>query len=210
MILSLMMASLLFDGQASQPVPGLCAAPAADNVGKAGCYLSAQLPIEAGQGPVWWHIAEFTDRPAAQAEAARHQHATVVTAHGRHWLYVIGEQAEAVQTGTRHAAIGPLWRPTSGPVTVRFLESIFPPGMQTRAHAHPGPEAFYVVEGEQCMDSPSGQARIGVGESYILESGPHLQAAPTGRRNLVALILPAEESWMSLTPDWIPTSYCDR
>ena len=115
-----------------------------------------------------------------------------------------------ITAGDRQAVIGPLRRPDTGPLVVRFLESIFPPGMKTRAHAHPGPEAFYVVEGQQCMDSPTAQARIGAGESYILEGGPHLQAAPTGRRNLVALLLPTQEPWMSLSPEWTPTDYCDR
>ncbi len=55
--------------------------------------------------------------------------------------------------GQRRAKIGPLEVP-NGPVTAHFPEAIFPPGMRTRVHSHPGPEAFYVVEGEQCMERP--------------------------------------------------------
>lgn len=210
MILFTAFAALLLGAQDPAAVPGLCSAPAAEHVGQPGCYLSAELAIEAGSEPVYWHIVEFPDPASARAEAAGHRWATVVTAHGRHWLYVIGPEDEAINSGAPPAVVGPLRRPGDGPLTARFLESIFPPGMKTRAHAHPGPEAFYVVEGEQCMDSPTGQARIAVGESYILEGGPHLQAAPTGRRNLVALLIPADEGWMSLTPEWTPSNYCDR
>lgn len=208
--MSALLISLLLSLQQTPPVPGMCAEPASENPGRPGCYLSAQLPLAAGEGPVYWHIRAFDDAAAARAEAAAHTTATVVEAHGRVWLYVIGAESEAIASGEPRGVIGPLRRPTAGPLTVRFLESVFPPGMKTRGHAHPGPEAFYVVEGEQCMDSPTAQARIAPGESYILDGGPHLQAAPTGRRNLVALILPAEESWMTLSPEWTPSDYCDR
>ena len=75
----------------------------------------------------------------------------------------------------------------------RFLEPIFPLGMKTRGNAQPGPEAFYIVDGEQCMESPTHNARLPAGQTYIIDAGPHLQAAPTGRRNLVALIRPEDE-----------------
>ncbi len=210
MLVSSAFALVLMATPQTPPVPGLCSEPASANVGKPGCYLSTQIAIPAGTEPLFWHIATFDDVSAAQAQAALHDAATVITAHDRVWLYVIGAQDLTITAGDRQAIIGPLHRPDNGPLVVRFLESIFPPGMKTRAHAHPGPEAFYVVEGEQCMDSPAAQVRIGVGESYILEGGPHLQAAPTGRRNLVALLLPADDPWMSLSPQWTPTSYCDR
>lgn len=210
MLASSVFTLLLMVPPQTPPVPGLCSEPASANVGRPGCYLSAQLPVAGGTEPLFWHILVFPDLAAAQAEAARHDAATVVAAHDRIWLYVMGSQDLTIGTGERQAVIGPLRRPNPGPLVARFLESIFPPGMRTRTHAHPGPEAFYVVEGEQCMDSPGAQARIGVGDSYILEGGPHLQAAPTGRRNLVALLLPTQEPWMSLSPEWTPSAYCDR
>lgn len=206
----ILLAMALLLGQQTPRVPGMCADPAAEHVGQAGCYLSAELTIDAGADPVFWHVVAFADADEARAEAARHRWATVVSAHDKHWLYVIGAEDEVVNAASPVKVIGPLRRPASGPVVVRFLELIFPPGMRTRAHAHPGPEAFYVVEGEQCMDLPTAQVRIAAGESYILEGGPHLQAAPTGRRNLVAVVVPATETWMSMTPEWTPTAYCDR
>ena len=141
------------------PVPGMCSAPASENRGRPGCYLSAELPVAAGQGDLYWHIRSFDDLRSARAEAARHSVATVVEAHGGTWLYVIGAEDEAIGSGASRAVIGPLRRPAEGPLTARFLESVFPPGMKTRVHSHPGPEAFYVVEGEQCMDAPTNQAR---------------------------------------------------
>ncbi len=65
-----------------------------------------------------------------------------------------------------------------------FLESVFPPGMRTRVHSHPGPEAFYVVEGQQCMETPSERRKLNAGESFVVQPGPHVQTAPGGRKNI--------------------------
>lgn len=210
MFLPWAMAAALAAFQQTPPVPGLCAEPAADHPGQPGCYLSAQIPVAAGEGPLFWHIFTVPDLAAGQAEAARHPTATVIQAYGRTWLYVLGSEQETIGTGQARAVIGPLQRPAGPSLVARFLESTFPPGMKTRAHAHPGPEAFYVVEGEQCMESPADRARVPAGESYIIDAGPHLQAAPAGRLNLVALILPADQPWMTLSPEWTPGDYCER
>lgn len=210
MFMPLAIAALLSGPQQTPPVPGLCTEPAAEHPGQPGCYLSAQIPISQGQEPLFWHIVAFPDGVSARAEASRHRTATVIQAYGQTWLYVLDEKQGAIGVGETRAIIGPLRRPEGTALVARFLESTFPPGMKTRSHAHPGPEAFYVVDGEQCMESPTHQARIAAGQTYVIEAGPHLQAAPTGRRNLVVLILPADEAWMTLSPEWVPSDYCER
>lgn len=101
----------------------------------------------------------------------------------------MGDAAEPAAGGIEKAVIGPLALPV-GPAVAHFSEAIFPPGMKTRVHSHPGPEAFYIVAGEQCMETPSDKRMIGAGGTYIVPSGVHLQAAPQGRRNLVLIIAP--------------------
>ena len=65
----------------------------------------------------------------------------------------------------------------------RLLEAIFPPGMTTRNHSHPGPEAFFVVEGQQCVETAEEQRMLGPGESYHFGTGiDHVQSSPGGRR----------------------------
>lgn len=68
------------------------------------------------------------------------------------------------------------------------MESLFPPGMRTRVHSHSGPEAFYVIDGEQCTATPAGERRTRVGESTVVTAGAHLQAAPRGRRSMVMIL----------------------
>lgn len=190
------------------PVPGQCTAPAAEHVGEPGCYLSADVDIATAPAQVYWHLHVFPDAATAEAEAARHPHAKVVTAHQRVWLHMLGGADEDVRGGVKQATVGPLAVRERG--RARLLESWFPPGMITRAHSHPGPEVFYVVDGEQCVETPQGGQRIGAGEYFVVEGGPHLQAAPRGRRSVVLLLVPDSAPWMALAPTWTPTGFCEE
>lgn len=60
------------------------------------------------------------------------------------------------------------------------------------------------------MDSPAGHATVGAGESSIVEGGPHVQAAPLGRRNLVLIL--ALKGVPFVTPasgGWTPSAFCE-
>ena len=189
------------------PVPGLCTAPVPADPETAGCYLTNVLKLAGTPPELYWHIAQFDTTSAAQAEAQRHDRAAVTHIHGRTWLYVLGGPKETIAGGTSRAVIGPLAVPRA-PATAYFSEAIFPPGMRTRVHSHPGPEAFYVVEGEQCMESPTDKRNIAAGGTYVVASGPHVQAAPKGRRNLVLILSPDGAAPVIPGGDWTPSSFC--
>ena len=42
------------------------------------------------------------------------------------------------------------------------------PGARTPAHTHPGPEVLYIVDGEQCMETPKAGLHLRAGRSYVL------------------------------------------
>lgn len=205
----MLLASLLAVGEAP-PVPGGCSAPAAEHQDEPGCFLSAEIRIEAAPPRVYWHIYQASNLEQATLEAQRHRWSVALRAHDSAWLYVLGEKSERAARGIRKARIGPIELPAGSPVTVRFIESLFTPGMQTRVHSHPGAEAFYVVQGEQCMDTPSGHARVPAGKSYVVTSGAHVQTSPQGRRNLALVVVPDGKPWMSLESGWKPGEFCAK
>jgi quercetin dioxygenase-like cupin family protein len=191
------------------PVPGRCAEPAADNAGKPGCFLTVEMPMDNPPPSLWWHIYEFgTLADAKRAAGAHGAGAAASSSHGRAWVYVLGDAEESVSGGTRKAVIGPLALPAGRPVTARFMESSFTPGMRTRIHSHPGPEAFYVLEGEQCMETPEERRKLGPGETFVVPPGPHVQAAPKGRKNILLVLYPREAPWMTMEPRWTPSQFC--
>lgn len=207
-LVSLLLATLVLQADVP-PVPGLCSAPVPADRETAGCYQTGELDLIGAPATLYWHVYETDTLDDAQVEARSHRWATVAQAHSRIWLYVLGGPQESVGAGAqRRAVIGPLTVP-AGPVTAHFAEAIFPPGMRTRVHSHPGPEAFYVVEGEQCMETPSDEAVIAAGESYVIPGGPHLQAAPRGRRNLVLILAPTGAPFVVPGGDgWSPSGFC--
>ena len=191
------------------PVPGQCAEPAAGNAGRAGCFLVAELHIAPRDTPIWWHLHEFRSASAAAAASANLADTTTASSHGRFWVHVLGGGPQSpLASGTRVASVGPLVVPAGVPLLARFIESEFSPGMRTRVHSHPGPEAFYVLEGEQCMETPSTKRRLRTGEIFIVPPGPHVQAAPRGRKNLAVILSATGQEWMTMEPDWTPSQYC--
>lgn len=190
------------------PVPGGCTAPAADNRGRPGCFLSAELPIVPETDMLYWHVVEMPEEGAAVRLAQGLPGAVALLAHDRWWVHLLN--ADPVERGLPAHHVAASFAVEAGrPLVARLIESWFPPGMRTRPHAHSGPEAFYVIDGVQCTETPAERRMIAAGESYTVAGGPHLQAAPQGRRSLVVILAPAGEPWMRLTDGWSGTGFCD-
>ena len=206
--ISLAWAAMPHMAAAVPPVPGGCTEPAALNVGKPGCYAAAELKIERSPAEIYWHIYAFRDVNSARAEARKHRRSAVAASHGGSWLYVLGSSNRRVNGGRAVARVGPMRLPRGKPMMARFLESEFPPGMRTRVHSHPGPEGFYVLAGEQCMETPAGGHVIGAGGTFIVASGPHVQSAPSGRKNIAVVFFPPGVPWMRMEMDWRPSTFC--
>lgn len=207
-LFALLAAAAVVNWAEASPVPGQCAAPAAENVGKPGCYGVGEIQIEAAPAELWWRIYEFDTLAAAQAAGAGVRWSLAAASHGRSWLHVIGGPEAAPAGGVRRAVIGPLAAPAGQTVSARFMESVFTPGMRTRVHSHAGPEAFYVVEGEQCMETPADRRKLKAGETYVVAPGPHLQAAAKGRKNLVLVLTPKGAPLMAMEAGWTPSQFC--
>ncbi|WBH15908.1 cupin domain-containing protein [Sphingomonas radiodurans] len=204
-----MLLPIALAAQATPPVPGLCSATPPADPDAAGCYLSAELPIDAAPARLYWHIYRFPDAASAKAAAVRQRWATIVSAHRQTWLYVMTSEATPPIADGRRGVAGPFAVAAGKPIVARFMQSVFPPGMKTRVHRHSGPEAFYVVHGQQCMETPTERRMIEAGNTYVVAAGPHLQAAPRGRRNLVLILAPAGAPWMALDESWQPSAFCD-
>ena len=56
------------------------------------------------------------------------------------------------------AVIGPLQLPAAKSHAAVLSYAVMRPGDNSRVHTHPGPEGWYVLEGEQCLETPDGAA----------------------------------------------------
>jgi quercetin dioxygenase-like cupin family protein len=165
-----------------------------------------QLP----QPPIFWHLDTYPTRAAA--EAAKGPRGTVLEALGKIWLLTIAEAGWRPLRGERVAEIGPLPVAPAAAYTAVYLEAIFTPGMTAPSHRHAGPEAWYTMAGETCLETPEGKmiGRAG-GPPVIVPGGPPMHLTATGtetRRSLVLILHDSAQPSTTPAPDWTPKGLC--
>ncbi len=184
--------------------------PANGRQGQLGCWVLATAAVSGTAGqPLYWHVYEFSS--PADAERARDGQSTVMQAYGRSWLLAVAAQDWTARGGRRVATVGPLQLLSSAPHTATFMEATFTPGMRSRVHTHPGPEAWVVLQGEQCLETPEGNIRVKTGESMMVRGGIPMALYGTGRsirQALVVILHPTGEPPGKTHAEWQPTGSC--
>jgi quercetin dioxygenase-like cupin family protein len=187
--------------------------PVSQRSGELGCWITATAALgQLPQQPIYWYLDSYSTRP--EAEAAKGPRGTVVESLGKIWLLTIEGENWPTSGGARVAAIGPLPIDADARYAAQYMEAIFTPGMTAPAHRHSGPEAWYTLSGETCLETPDGKivGRAG-GEHVIVPGGPpmHLTATGTETRRALVLIL-HDSAHAPTTPagDWTPKGLCQK
>lgn len=129
------------------------------------------------------------------------------------WLYTIAPEGWRPRGGERVTAIGPLGISPGKQYTARYMEATFPPGMVTPSHLHAGPEAWYVLTGAQCLETPRGVTIARAGEGATVEEGPKMALVGIGselRRAVLLVLHDHTQPWMKLVDDWEPKGLCPK
>ena len=186
-------------------------AGAGDSPGPA-CLLIRTAIGPLAAGTVYWGIYTYPTADAAQR--ARTGHGTVVAAFGRTWLFTLGPRGTRLAGGQHVADVGPIPVDAGNAYAAEYLKSTFSPGMTAPVHVHSGPEAFYAVSGDTCLETPDGvQLGRGPGNSLVVRRGPPmlLMAIGTDTRRGFALILhDGALPPTTLVHDWTPPGGCAR
>jgi quercetin dioxygenase-like cupin family protein len=192
-------------------VPGGCSDPAQGRNDRVGCYLTAtQYLGRLPDAPLFWHVYNYPDRSAAEADGTGRS--TVVEAFGRIWLYSIEPADWRPRSGVRSAVVGPLGTRSGVNYTARYMEATFPPGLHTRAHVHSGPEAWYVLTGAQCLQTPDRTIIARAGEGALVPEGPPMVLSSIGsetRRSVLVVLHDASKPWTAGHSGWQPEGPCD-
>jgi quercetin dioxygenase-like cupin family protein len=96
------------------------------------------------------------------------------------WLLSVEAKTKKHHGGRHVSWIGPLLLSKANRYSMRVQSSLLSPGGTTPAHVHSGPEVVYVVDGEQCMETPKAGHRFGVGQSLVLPTGTIHRGRVTG------------------------------
>jgi len=179
-----------------------------------GCWILADDPI----GPltksrVFWTLDVYPAR--ATAEADKGPHGTVVESLGKVWLLNIEYRKSKPSHGTRAAEIGPLSVTAGEKYSVQYMEAIFTPGMIAPEHTHSGPEAWYTIAGETCLETSDGRAQIGRagGPPVIVPAGLSMHLTATGieqRRALVLILHLTSQPPTRADHNWVAKGLCNK
>jgi quercetin dioxygenase-like cupin family protein len=195
----------------SQPAAVSACKPASQRTGEVGCWIIAHEPIgQLTQSQIFWHLDVYPTRAAAQA--AKGPHGSVTESLGKVWLLSIEDAGWRPSGGERVAEIGPLPIKAGENYSAQYMEAIFTPGMTAVAHTHAGPEAWYTLAGETCLETPEGKqvGRAG-GRHVIVPGGPPMHLTATGneqRRALVLILHESSKPSTTLVHDWTPKGLC--
>jgi quercetin dioxygenase-like cupin family protein len=197
---------------APQDTGGACI-PASERAGRQfGCFILAAQPIGKLDHPTFWHVETFPTRAAA--EKAKDARGAVLEAFDKVWLLTIADADWRSKGGTHVAEIGPIATQPGLDYTAKFMEATFRPGMKSRIHRHSGPEAWYTLSGETCLETPDGSmtGRAG-GPPVIVPFGPPMELTATGtetRRALVLILHDSTQPHTTVATDWKPKGLCTK
>ena len=195
--------------------PGRCETLVSERTGDAGCYWLTTEPMDGLSEAVYWHL--YTYPTLAIAQAARSRNGVAVQSLGKFWVFTIADQQWKPANGERVAVIGPLHLERGARYSARYMESILPPEVRgSTGHSHSGPEAFYVLSGAQCLETPDGTTVTTAGKSVIMHSGHPMALSGAGAENRRAVFIVLHDSalpWITrggAPGTWTPPDRCPR
>jgi quercetin dioxygenase-like cupin family protein len=184
--------------------------PISEKRSEIGCYVLSHQPLgHLPEGPLFWHLDTYPTRQAA--EMAKGPRGTVVETFGKAWLLTIAERGWRASSGTQVAEIGPLPLPPAAEFSAMYLEATFVPGDSVAAHRHSGPEVWYTLSGEQCLETPAGRTVAHAGESTIIPGGSPMALLAVGketRRSIVLILHDSSQPASTFINDWTPKGLC--
>lgn len=205
--------TISLSAQSNAPLPsfGICK-PVSERTTEVGCWILVDHPVgPIEQGQVFWHLDVYPTRQ--EAEKAKGPRGTVMESLRKVWLLTIEKAGwRPAREGKRIAEIGPLPVVAGEQYSALFMEVIFNPGMTSAIHTHSGPEAWYNLAGETCLETPNGKlvGRAG-GPPVIVPGGAPMLLTTTGteqRRGLTLILHDSSKPPTTVVHDWTPKGLC--
>ncbi len=146
-----------------------CTEDSPERRGEEGCTILASRPlVGVSNEPIYWHIDRFDSLEAAKKAAGPNGVAT--EGHGAVWLMTVEDKKKTHHGGRHIEWIGPLNLPAAESYTMNVRSTLLKQGASTPVHSHSGPEVFYIVLGEQCLETQKVGHRLSAGKFLILPS----------------------------------------
>ena len=187
-----------------------CAPNSPERVGKPGCSILGDVRLPGSvRGPVFWHIDEFGSLAGAQSAAGAAS--VAFSAHGAYWLATVETDTLRHHGGRHRATIGPIPLQAGTRYSMQVMSAYMLPGQMSTIHTHSGPEVWYVLEGEQCLQTTTGTVKAHAGQGAMVAGGDTMRLVVTGstaRRSLVLVLHDSERPASSIIDSLIEMRSC--
>jgi quercetin dioxygenase-like cupin family protein len=183
--------------------------PAGEKRPDFGCFNVGMVSgLHFSSADVYWHLYRFPSTQAALA--VKTSSGIVAEEDGQVWLSEFGSRDRRSQGGQPVAVIGPLQLAEAESYSVVLSYAVMRPGDTSRVHTHPGPEAWYVLAGEQCLDTPDRAIRARAGESMTVVPNIPMELVVTGTvvRRAFALVIHDATMPRGIPSTWKPSGAC--
>ena len=172
-----------------------CVENSPERRGEIGCSLVENKPLPPGlKAPLVWHIDQFATEDAAKAAVG--PTSVAFSAHGVAWLMTI-EPAATDHHGGQHVAAAALPAlPPAERYAMLAMSAYIPSGLTSRFHHHSGVEGFFVVDGQQCLETADRTYVMNKGDALVVPAGIAMRlvaTGPTPRRALAVIVYDASQ-----------------
>lgn len=180
-----------------------------------GCFIVSEQRLGVlGPAPIFWHISRFSSKGQADIARGTDTSSTIIDAFGATWLLTIADRSWRPAAGTPVAIIGPLPIRPGVAYSALYMEATMRPGMKSKVHRHSGPEAWYTLQGETCLETPQGtQVGRAGGPPVVVPTGLPMELTATGtaeRRSFVLILHDATQPPTIPEVEWSPRGLCQR
>jgi len=159
----------------------VCVENSPERRGEIGCSIVERKPLPATlKEPAFWHIDQFYS--AEHAKASLGPSSIAFEAHGTWWLMSVGPQSHDHHGGTHVAEVNLSPLPKADAYSMLVISAYIPAGMTSRVHFHSGVEAFYTVDGEQCLETKDKAFPMKKGDTLVVPTGITMRLVATGTK----------------------------
>jgi hypothetical protein len=175
--------------------------------------LAAKQFTNLPKGTLFLRLENYPTREAAfQAETPV---STVLDWAGKVWLLTLAPKGERSRGGVFVAEVGPVPPvPPSARYVMEVNEANLGPDSNAQTarltHTHAGPEIFYLLTGEQCLETPNGAQRARAGEGMVAPANTPmaLNIMGSSKRDAFFVVIHDSTKPFATVSDWRPKGAC--
>lgn len=185
---------------------------ASGKIGSTPCTIFAKRMVREFPGradTVVWNVMAYATRPEAESQLT--PTSAVIEMDNKVWLLNVAPTVSHQEHALQASAIRPIPLPPAKSYEIIFAYVAVPPGAHSAIHVQSGPEAWYVLAGSQCVETPDTVLHIRRGGGGMVPADTPLYLVATGtttRRAFFVIVHDAERPFYTEIDSWHPRGRC--